>query len=130
MHNMDILLYSIACRSLKFYAGVVVEIAFELISNDDSSDITFSLFCNSQYGEPGNRAVWTRDGILLDNVGSLNIVNASMSSYINVLMVRGRTPGTYMCQIRGSDDQLLNSATFIVQGMFKIDDYFLIKTLQ
>ena len=42
-------------------------------------------------------------------------------------MVRGRTPGTYMCQIRGSDDQLLNSATFIVQGMSKIDDYFLDK---
>ena len=103
--------------SLKFYAGVVVEIAFEFISNDDSSDITFSLSCNSQYGEPGNRAVWTRDGVLLDNVDSLNIVNASISSYINVLMVHGRTPGTYTCQIRGSDDQLLNSATFIVQGI-------------
>ena len=99
-----------------FSAGIVVEVTFEITSNDDPSDINFSLSCNSQYGEPGNRATWTKDDVLLDSDGSLDLVNASTSSYTNVLMVCGRTPGTYMCQVRGTDDQLLNSATFIVQG--------------
>ena len=74
-------------------------------------------YCNnSQFGEPGNRAIWTRDGVLLDSASSVDLVNASTSSYTNVLMVRGRIPGTYACQIRGPDDQLLNSATFNVLG--------------
>ena len=101
---------------MKFYTGIVVEVAFEITSNDDPLDINFSLSCNSQYGEPGNRAIWTKDDVVLDNDGSLDLVNASTSLYTNVLMVRSGTPGTYMCQIRGTDDQLLNSATFIVQG--------------
>ena len=95
----------------------MVEIDYHFVSNEDSMNITFSPFCNSQFGEPGNRAVWTRDDVLLDNNGSLDLVNASTSSYTNVLMVRGRTPGTYMCQIRASDNRFLNSANFIVQGI-------------
>ena len=94
----------------------MVEVAFEITSSDDPSDINFSLSCNSQYGEAGNRAVWTKDDVLLDSDGSLDLVNASIFLYTNVLMVRSGTPGTYMCEIRGTADQLLNSATFIVQG--------------
>ena len=103
---------------MKFYIGIAVEVAFEIISSDDPLDINFSLSCNSQYGEPGNvnRAIWTKDDVLVDSDGSLDLVNASTFLYTNVLMVRSRAPGTYMCQIRGMADQLLNSATFIVQG--------------
>lgn len=102
----------------------MVEIDYQSVSNEDSTDVSFSLSCNSQFGEPGNRAVWTRDGVLLDNISSLDLVNASTSSYTNVLIVHGRTPGTYTCQIRAPDDQLLNSANFIVQGMYYNQLYF------
>ena len=102
---------------MKFYTGIVVEVTFEITSSDDPSDINFSLSCNSQYGEAGNRAVWTKDDVLLNSDGSLDLVNASISLYTNILVVRSGTSGTYVCQIRGMADQLLNSATFSVQGM-------------
>ena len=61
--------------------------------------------------------VWTRDGFLLDNTGPLVLVDDSTFSYTNVLMVSGRTPGTYTCQIRGTNDQILSFANFSVQGI-------------
>ena len=80
-------------------------------------DINFSLACNS-IGGPANSVVWTRDGFLLDNTGPLELINASTFSYTNVIMVSSRTPGTYTCQIREQNDQVLSSANFSVQGMF------------
>ena len=64
--------------------------------------------------------VWTRDSFLLDNTGPLVLVDDSTFSYTNVLMVSGRTLGTYTCQIRGPDDQFLSSANFDVQGIILV----------
>ena len=61
--------------------------------------------------------MWTRDGLLLDNTGPLVLTNASTTSYTNVLEVNNRIPGTYTCQIRGADNELLNSKDFIVRGI-------------
>ena len=94
----------------------MVEVNFQLIANEDSKDINFSLSCNSTGGTAEN-VVWTRDGFFLHNTGPLVLTDASTLSYTNVLMVNDRTPGTYTCTIRGPSDQILSSTNFTVQGI-------------
>ena len=94
----------------------MVGVDFQFIVSEDSKDISFSLTCNSTGGQV-NSVVWTRDGFLLHNTGLLVVTDASTLSYTNVLMVSSRTPGTYTCTIRGTSDQVLNSANFTVQGI-------------
>ena len=94
----------------------MVQVNFQLI-NQESMNISFSLTCNST-GGVASSVVWTRDSFLLDNTNPLVETNASTLSYSSVLMVSGRTPGTYTCTIRGTRDQDLGSANFIMQGKF------------
>ena len=95
---------------------IQVNFHFEVSENSDDI-ISFSLTCNSTSGVASG-VVWTRDGFLLDNTDPLVVTDASTLSYSSVLMVSGRTPGTYTCTIRGTSDQDLSSAIFIVQGRF------------
>ena len=95
---------------------VHMTISFRLTSSQDSTIISFSLTCNTT-GGPVSNVIWTRDGLLLDNTGPLVLTNASTASYTNVLEVNNRTPGTYTCQIRGADNQILGSKDFTVDGM-------------
>ena len=78
--------------------------------------VMFSLMCNTT-GGPVSSVIWTRDGLLLDNTGPLVLTNASTASYTNVLEVNNRTPGTYNCQIRGADNETLDSKDFLIEGM-------------
>ena len=94
----------------------MVQVNFQLIDKE-SMNISFSLTCNSTGGQASS-VVWTRDGFLLDNTNPQVVTDASTLSYSNILMVSGRTPGTYICTIRGTSDQDLGSANFIVQGRF------------
>ena len=93
---------------------------FQLTSEIESMEVTFSLTCNTT-GGPVSSVIWTRDGLLLDNTGPLVLTNASTASYTNVLEENNRTPGTYTCQIRGTDNQILDSKDFIVQGIIHCD---------
>ena len=95
----------------------MVRVHFESILNERSTGVNFSLSCNST-GGLADSVVWIRDGFLLHNTGPLVMTDASTLSYTNVLMVSGRIPGTYTCQIRGPNDQLLNSANFSVRGIY------------
>ena len=95
---------------------VHITISFRLTSSQDSTSISFSLTCNTT-GGPVSSVIWTRDGLLLDNTGPLVLTNASTASYTNVLEVNNRTPGTYTCQKRGADNQILGSKDFAVDGM-------------
>ena len=63
---------------------------------------------------------WMRDGLILDNTGPLVLTNASTASYTNTLDVSGRLPGTYTCQVRGSDNQILNSVDTAINGIIII----------
>ena len=95
----------------------MVEVDFQFIVSEDSEVISFSLTCNSTGGQ-ANSVVWTRDGFLLHHdTGPPVLTDASTLSYTNVLMVIGRTPGTYTCTIRGPSNQVLSSANFTVKGM-------------
>lgn len=98
------------------HAGTMVDIHFHSTLNEKSLEVNFSLACNSS-GRPAENAVWTRNGFLLDNTGPLNLVDGLTFVYTNVLEVRGRTLGTYICHIRGSNDQVLSSASFNVEGI-------------
>ena len=93
----------------------MVQVNFQLI-DQESMNISFFLTCNST-GGVASSVIWTRDGFLLDNTNPLVVTDASTLSYSSVLMVSGRTPGTYTCTIRGTSDQDLGSANLIVQGM-------------
>lgn len=95
---------------------ILVRISFHWIYQD-SPNVSFSLACNSSSG-PATRVMWTRDGLLLDNTSRLVPINASSSSYTNVLTVNGRKPGTYGCQIGGPNNQMLTSTNFSVQGEY------------
>ena len=99
----------------QIHAGIVVEVNFQFIDNEESMNITFSISCNSTGGQ-ADSVVWTKDGFLLQNTGPLVLTDASTLSYTNVLMVSGRTPGTYTCTIRGPRDQVMSSVNFNVQG--------------
>ena len=90
---------------------------FQLMSDIDSVGVSFSLTCNST-GGPVSSVIWTRDGLLLDNTGPLVLTDASTASYTNVLQVNGRTPGTYTCQMRRADSQVLSSTDFAVHGSY------------
>ena len=80
------------------------------------TDVSFSLTCNST-GSEVTGIIWTRDGFLLSSTGPLVLTNSSTYSYTNVLEVNGRNTGMYTCQVRGINDQLLDSASINVQGM-------------
>ena len=97
------------------HAGVLVQVDFQVVADKESVNISFSLTCNSTGGQASG-VVWTRDDFLLHNTGPLVETDASTLSYTNVLMVRGRTPGTYTCTVTGTSSQVLNSANFTVQG--------------
>jgi hypothetical protein len=92
----------------------MVQVSFQFIDKE-SMNISFSLTCISTGGQASG-VVWTRDGFLLQNTAPLVVTDASTLSYTSVLMVSGRTPGTCTCTIRGTSDQDLGSANFIVQG--------------
>ena len=100
------------------HAGVMVQVNFQFISDKESVNISFSLTCNSTGGQASG-VVWMRDGFLLNSTDPLAVTDASTLSYTSVLMVSGRAPGTYTCTIRGTNDQVLNSTNFIVQGIYK-----------
>ena len=94
----------------------MVQVNFQFIDKG-SMNISFSLTCNST-GGVASSVVWMRDGFLLDNTNPLVETDASTLSYTSVLMVSGRALGIYTCTIRGTSDQDLGSANFIVQGRF------------
>ena len=87
------------------------------ISAQNSANVTFSLTCNSS-GGPVQSVEWMRDGFPLDNTGPLVLANASTASYTNTLDVSSRLPGTYTCQIRGPDDQILSSMDVPINGIY------------
>jgi hypothetical protein len=109
--------------SLPFYewypTGVTVQVKFQFIADKESVNISFSLTCISTGGRASG-VVWTRDGFLLHNTNPLVVTDASTLSYTNVLVVSDRAPGTYTCSIRGTSDQVLNSANFTVQGIVSL----------
>ena len=82
----------------------------------NSANITFSLTCNSS-GGPVQSVEWMRDGFPLDNTGPLVLTSASTASYTNTLDVSGRLPGTYTCQIRDSNNQILSSMDTDINGI-------------
>ena len=92
------------------------KVNFQLISSQDSIDVSFSLTCNSS-GSAVSRVTWTRNDFLLDNTGPLLLTDASTASYTNVLEVDSRAPGIYTCLIRGPSDHVLSSVDFNVQGV-------------
>ena len=94
------------------------EVDFQLISSQNSMDVSFSLTCNSS-GGPVSSVTWIRDGFLLGNTGPVVLTDASTASYTNVLEVNSRAPGTYTCQIRGPSHQVLSSMDFNVQGVIR-----------
>ena len=96
----------------------MVQVNFQL-TDKESMNISFSLTCNST-GGVASSVVWTRDGFLLHNTDPIVQTDASTLSYTSVLMVSGRTTGTYTCTIRGTSDQHLSSANFSVQGICTI----------
>ena len=96
------------------HAGVLVQVDFQVVADKESVNISFSLSCNSTGGQASG-VIWTRDGFLL-HTDHLILTNASILSYTNVLIVSGRTPGTYTCTVTGTSSQVLNSANFTVQG--------------
>jgi hypothetical protein len=110
---------------IDIHAGVMVQVNFQFIVDKESMNINFFLTCNST-GEQASGVVWTRDGFLLQNTDPLVVTDASTLSYMSVLMVSGRTLGTYTCTIRGINDQDLNSANFIVQGTIIYCVYYII----
>ena len=89
-----ILLFISLCLQIILTAATIVLTSdpFQLTSEIDSVEVTFSLTCNST-GGPVSSVVWTRDGLLLDNTGPLVLTDVSTASYTNVLQVNGRTPG-------------------------------------
>ena len=105
------------CYVNPFSSQILVTIDFKLTSPQDSTVVTFSLTCNST-GGPVSSVIWTRDGLLLVNTNPLVLTDVSTDSYTNVLQVNGRTPGTYTCQMRGADNQILSAVDFIVHGSF------------
>ena len=104
----------------------MVQVNFQLI-DQESMNISFSLTCNSTGGRASG-VVWTRDGFLLHNTNPLVETDASTLSYSSVLTVSGRTPGTYTCTIRGTSDQDLGSANFVVQGIINLQCMYLYST--
>ena len=88
------------------------------ISAQNSANVTFSLTCNSS-GGPVKSVEWMRDGFSLDNTGPLILTNSSTASYTNTLDVSGRLPGTYTCQIRGPDNQILSSMDVPINGIYR-----------
>ena len=104
--------------NISHHIGAVVRIVFNsILYNEDSINGSFLLTCSFTV-ETVNGVIWTRDGLLLHNTGPLVSVNASTLSYTNVLAVRGRIPGTYICRIRGPNDQVLGSASIDVKGTY------------
>ena len=93
----------------------LVTISFKLVSSQESVDTAFSFTCIST-GRQVNSVVWIRGDFLLDNTDPPLLTNASTFSYTNVIMVSGRTPGRYTCQVRGPNDQVVSSADITVQG--------------
>ena len=89
---------------------------FQLTSDIESIGVTFSLTCNTT-GGPVSSVVWTRDGSLLENTGPPVLTNISTADYTSVLEVNDGMPGIYTCQIRGTENQILSSEDFIVDGM-------------
>ena len=100
---------------LSIYIGVKVKVSFDYAS-EKSLDVIFSLNCTSTGGS-ADSVVWTRDGFVLSNAGPIVLTNESTLSYTSVLMVSGRSPGTYTCTVRDASNQILNSTNFTVQGM-------------
>ena len=99
----------------------MVQVNFHFISDKESVNnniISFSLTCNFTGGQASG-VVWMRDSFLLNSTDPLVVTDASTLSYSSVLTVSGRAPGTYTCTIRGTNDQVLNSTNFIVQGIYK-----------
>ena len=90
--------------------------SLNLMSPLQSTDVRFSLTCKST-GGPVISMIWTRDGSPLKNTGPLVLTDASTASYTNVLEVNSRAPGTYTCQIRRSNGQVVISMAFTVQGI-------------
>ena len=86
------------------------------MSSQHSTDVSFSLTCNST-GSEVSGIIWTRDGFLLSSTGPLVLTNSSAYSYTTVLEVNGRNTGMYTCQVRGINDQVLDSASVNIQGM-------------
>ena len=93
----------------------MIQVNFQFMDKE-SMNISFSLTCNST-GGAASSVIWMRDGFLLDNTGPLVETNASYSS---VLMISGRASGTYTCTIRGTSDQDLGSANYILQGIINL----------
>ena len=104
------------CTYHDLFVGVAMRVIFGFISDKESMDVIFSLNCTSTGGS-ADSVVWTRDGFVLRNTGPLVLTNESTLSYTSVLLVSGRTPGTYTCTVRGDSDQILNSTNFTVQGI-------------
>ena len=109
-----ILSYELVLTNCIFH-NAAVTLDFQLMPYQHSNDVRFSLTCNSTGAEVSG-IIWTRDGFLLSNTGPLVLTDSSTYSYTNVLNVNGRTEGVYTCQVRGINDQVLDSATANVQG--------------
>ena len=88
----------------------------------------FSLTCNST-GTEITTVIWTKDGFLLSNAGPLVLTDSSTYSYTNVLDVNDRTVGVYTCQVRGMNDQILNSASINIQGVLYSSQVVLLMSL-
>ena len=96
----------------------MVQVNFQFIDKESVNiSCSFSLTCNST-GGVASGVVWTRDGFLLDKINPLVETDASTFFCTSVLTVSGRASGTYTCTTRGTSNQDLGSANFIVQGRF------------
>ena len=98
------------------HAGIVAGIHFHFSPNEGIVSINVSLSCNSS-GRPVETVVWTRDGLLLEDTGPLYLMDTFAFSYTSILEVRGRAQGTYTCHMIGSNNQVLSSASFTVEGI-------------
>ena len=110
-------MYSLIHTTVAKIAPLTNSLQLTSISPQNSANITFSLTCNSS-GGPVQSVEWMRDGFPLDNTGPLVLTSASTAFYTNTLDVSGRLPGTYACQIRDSNNQILSSVDTAINGRF------------
>ena len=110
-------------------SSVVIYFTLESEANEDPPE--FTLTCQSRYG-PVTEVEWRRNGVRVEedsnHMTSQIIVDTSSNTvYDNILRVRGRESGTYVCTVRNNAQDFFPdsdiqwdqaSGTLVLRGKF------------